>query len=250
MIIGGGSISKGETLLFDRRIVALSKKKHPHVLFIPTASGESESYIEMFKKVYETKLGCKVNVLYLLHEKPSKKELRQKILSTDIIYVGGGNTLKMMKRWRLLGVDTILKEAYNKGIVCAGVSAGGICWFDAGHSDSMSFYHPDNWNYVKVRGVGVLKGIHCPHYNGETRGIKRKQNFSTFMKKHSDIGIAIDNHAAIEFHNGQFKVLHSKKGRGAYKLFKHGGKLLREEIPQRRGYVSTSLLYEKEEHCF
>ena len=250
VVIGGGEIGNFETLLFDKRNVELTKKKHPKALFIPTASGEPKSYINNFNKIYGKKLGCKTDVLYLLKNKPSRKELREKILSSDLIYVGGGNTLKMMKRWRLLGVDKILKEAYKRGVVLSGISAGGICWFESGHSDSISFYHPNKWDYIKVRGLGIIKGIHCPHFNGQTKKIKRRKNFSNFMKKYSSVGIAIDNHCAMEFIDDKFKVLSSKKGRNAYKVFKKNKKIIIEEIPKKNNYLPISLLYEKKENCF
>jgi dipeptidase E len=106
----------------------------------------------------------------LIKEQPSKEQTRRKILSADIIYVGGGNTLQMMRVWRRLGIDKLLKKAYENGTVLCGISAGSICWFDSGHSDSMSFYSPKNWKYTNVRGLGLIRGIHCPHYNGTTRG--------------------------------------------------------------------------------
>ena len=244
-MIGGGEIGNFETLLFDKRIVELTKKKHPKALFIPTASGEPASYIKNFNKVYGKKLGCKTDVLYLLKTKPTKKELREKILSSDLIYVGGGNTLKMMNRWRFLGIDKILKEAYKNGIVLSGISAGGICWFEAGHSDSMSFYRPNKWDYIKVNGLGILKGIHCPHFDGQARRIKRRKNFSDFMKKYSAIGIAIDNHCAIEFVHGKYKVLTAKKDRKAYKVFKKRNKVIIEEVPKKNKDTSVSSLYKK-----
>ncbi|MEA2037904.1 MAG: Type 1 glutamine amidotransferase-like domain-containing protein [Nanoarchaeota archaeon] len=245
VIIGGGEIGNFETLPFDKRIVELARKKHPKALFIPTASGEPKGYIKNFNKVYGKKLGCKTDVLFLLNTKPTKKELREKILSSDLIYVGGGNTLKMMKIWKFLGIDKILKEAYKKGTILSGISAGGICWFEAGHSDSMSFYHPNNWDYIKVRGLGLLKGIHCPHFNGETRGIKRRKNFSNFMKKYSAVGIAIDNHCAMEFIDGKYKVLTAKKDRKTYRIFKKRSKIIIEEILKKNNYMPISPLYKK-----
>lgn len=245
VVIGGGEIGNFETLPFDKRNVELTKKKNPKALFIPTASGEPNGYIKKFQKVYGKKLGCKTDVLYLLNEKPTKKELRKKILSSDLIYVGGGNTLKMMKRWRFLGVDKILKEAYKRGIVLSGISAGGICWFESGHSDSRSFNNPENWDYINVHGLGIIKGIHCPHFNGQTKKIKRRKNFTNFMKKYSSVGIAIDNNCAIEFIDDQFKVLTSKRDRKAYKVFKKNKKIIIEEIPKKKNYLPISLLYRK-----
>jgi len=81
-------------------------------------------------------------------------------MSSDIVYVGGGNTLLMMRIWRRFGLDKVLKGAYEAGIVLAGISAGSICWFDSGHSDSMSFYNPRNWKYINVKGLGLMRGVH------------------------------------------------------------------------------------------
>jgi len=245
VIIGGGELKDLETLKFDKRIVELTGKKNPKALFIPTASGESEGYCKTFQKIYGKKLGCKTEILYLLKDKPTKKELREKILSADLVYVGGGNTLSMMKRWRLLGVDKMLKEAYNKGIVLSGLSAGGICWFEYGHSDSMSFYNPKSWKYIKVKGIGLVKGIHCPHFDGQTGGVKRKKDFKAFMKKYSNMGITIDNSCAIEFIDGKYKVLSAKKVANAYKVYRKRGKVVVEEIPKDKGYRPVKELYER-----
>ena len=95
-------------------------------------------------------------MLNLLGRNPSDDELRSKILSPDIIYVGGGNTLKMMRRWRYLGVDSLIRQAWENGTVLSGVSAGAICWFEWGHSDSMASYNPDDWKYIRVAGTGLI----------------------------------------------------------------------------------------------
>jgi dipeptidase E len=243
--IGGGDIRQLKTLAIDKEIVSLTGKKQPRLLFIPTASSDSESYMQVIKKVYGKKLGCKVDSLLLLREKPNKKEVEEKIFSADIIYVGGGNTLKMMRLWRQLGVDKLLKSAYNKGTILCGISAGAICWFEYGHSDSMSFYHPDNWNYIRVKGMGLLKGILCPHFDGQTRGIKRKKSFSQMIEKIGGVGIAIDNHAAIIFCNNSFRVINSKKGLKAYRLFKKNGKIKRVSIEPSKEFYPLSIIYSK-----
>jgi len=132
--IGGGHIGRlgaVSTTPIDREIIRLAGKKNPRLLFVPTASDDSEPYCEIAKK-YFGGLGCAVSVLYLVREKPALKEIRKKIFDSDIVYVGGGDTLKMMRIWRKLGVDKVLKLAYQKGVVLSGKSAGAICWFDSG----------------------------------------------------------------------------------------------------------------------
>lgn len=147
-----------------------------------------------------------------------------------------------MKRWRLLGVDKILKEAYQKGIILSGISAGGICWFDSGHSDSLSFNNPNDWKYINVKGLGLIKGIHCPHFNsGTTRNGKRKlrkNDFKEFMKNFPEVGIAIDNNCAIEFSENDYRVLSSKKGRFAYKVFWKKGKYHKQQLPETKEFLN------------
>lgn len=237
--IGGGGIGKPcskfeTTTKIDKEIIRLTGKKNPRLLFIPTASSDSEPYVETIKNHFGKKLGCKIDVLYLIKEKPTPKEIKEKILNVDIIYVGGGNTLKMMKLWRKNGVDKALKQAYNKGVILSGLSAGSICWFDSGHSDSMSFYHHKKWKYIKVKGLGLIKGIHCPHYDSSTLGVPRKKHFQNMIKKFGGLGIAIDNNCAIEFINGEYsKLITSKPHAGAYKIYKKSGKIISEKIEQK-----------------
>ena len=243
--IGGGEIRQLKTYAIDKEIVSLTGKKHPRLLFIPTASSDSESYVKAIENIYGKKLGCKMESLLLLREKPNKKEITEKILSADIIYVGGGNTLKMMNLWRRLGVDKLLKSTYSNGTVLCGISAGAICWFEHGHSDSMSFYHPHGWNYIRVKGIGLIKGLSCPHFNGQTRGIKRRKSFSLMIKKLGGLGIAIDNRAAIIFRNNTFRVINSKKDSKAYKLFNKNGKTIILPIETGKEYLPLKTLYSR-----
>jgi dipeptidase E len=140
-------------------------------------------------------------------------------------------------------VGKLLKVAYEKGIVLSGISAGSICWFDSGHSDSMSFYNPKKWEYINVRGLGLIKGIHCPHYNSMTRGIPRRAHFRHMIRKTGGVGIAIENNCAIEFINGKlFKVITSKNYARAYKLYKDGGEVISEQIRKHKQLAPVELL--------
>ena len=242
--IGGGEIRDSETLAIDKKIIQLTQKKCPKLLFIPTASSDSEDYYKGVDKYFGKKLGCKTDVLYLLKETPSPKEIKSKILGSDIIYVGGGDTLKMMKLWRRLGVEKMLKTAWQKGIVLCGLSAGSICWFESGHSDSMSFYNSKKWKYINVRGLGFIKGIHCPHYDSETLGVPRKNQFCKMIQKIGGMGIAIDNNCAIEFLDDKFRVITSKKSAKAFRVYKKDGKVISKEIEQKNNLMPIVTLYE------
>jgi len=160
--IGGGSVVEEATAAIDAAIVKLAGKKTPKALFIPKASGDDIGYCENFSSVYSKKFGCETDSLLLFKMNPPAKTIREKILQADIIYVGGGNTLMMMRRWRYLGVDKLLIKASQQGKVLAGVSAGAICWFQYGHSDSEFYYHPENWDWIRVKGLGILPFTACP----------------------------------------------------------------------------------------
>ncbi len=230
--IGGGDFQTGETLALDREVVGLTGTSRPRALFIPTASSDSLENWEGFRGAYGGELGCDAYVLNLLTAPPSSRELAEAILSSDLVYVGGGNTLKMMRRWRRLGVDVLLRQAYDRGIVLSGVSAGAICWFRYGHSDSMSFYRPEAWSYIRVEGMGLIDATACPHYDGDTAGVKRATDFQEMVKRRGDLGIGIDNCCALEVVDGRYRVITSRPGAGAYRVYSRRGEVISVPIRQ------------------
>ena len=244
--IGGGQLAERETLAIDREVVSLTGKGRPRALFIPTASSDSPDYWQIFQSVYGTELGCKTDVLYLLGVTPDREELERKILSSDLIYVGGGNTLKMMRRWRRLGVDSILRDAHERGIVLSGLSAGCICWFSWGHSDSMAFYQPESWRYIRVKGMGLVDALCCPHFDSDTAGVKREQDFRDIVQKHPDVAVAIDNNCAIEVVDDAYRVITSQPAAAAYKLLNRRGELSVQRIEEKEEYEPIARLLQRE----
>jgi dipeptidase E len=232
--IGGGLIRTRGTEPIDREIIRLSRKKHPRLLFIPTASSDSEEYWEQVQEYFGGFLQCKTDVLFLIKERPSEETIERKILAADIVYVGGGNTLQMMRIWRRLGVDRLLLAAYEKGTVLSGISAGAICWFDSGHSDSMSFSNPRKWEYIRVRGLGLVHGILCPHYNSTTLGVPRRKHFRDMIQKTGGTGIALENNCAIVFIDGRFYRVISSKTARAYRVYRSRGEVTAEQIRQEK----------------
>ena len=243
--IGGGDVGTLVTQPIDNEIIGLSGASNPNALFIPTASSDSVENWEGFDGAYRESYGCATDVLYLLGKAPSSESIAQKIDWADIIYVGGGNTLKMMRRWRRLGVDDQLRSAHTRGAVLCGVSAGAICWFDRGHSDSMSFYSPDDWHYIAVTGMGLLSGLACPHYNGETAGVPRRQDFHDMLKRKGGNGLAIDNDCAVAFTSDGYRVVAANPESGAYSLHVQRGEVVERALPVTSGYLPMESLYER-----
>lgn len=217
--IGGGEIKDRETLKIDRFIVDLAGKSAPKALFIPTASGDAPGYCDTFDRIYGNLLGCRTDHLLLFREPADLKVIISKIFSADIIYVGGGNTLRMMKRWRQLGVDQLLREAGEKGAILSGLSAGAICWHDWGHSDSRSFTGKSEWSYIKVRGLGFIPGIFCPHLDAE----QRHEPFVAMVAKYRLHGVACDNQAAVYYDGDSATCITSRKTAKAHIYHPDGG---------------------------
>ena len=156
--IGGGGFGRSlGNLRIEKYIVSLANKKVPKICFIPTASGDDDSYKLNFYRAF-SKLNCETSHIDFFSR---TEELEDKILSQDIVYVGGGNTKSMLAVWRDWNLNLILKKAHDKGIVMSGVSAGAICWFEKGITDSYA-------NRLEILDcLGFVKGIACPHFDEE-----------------------------------------------------------------------------------
>ncbi len=237
--IGGGEISKEETYDIDLQIVKAAKKKNPKVLFIPTASGDAQAYTKVFNRIYGEKLACITDCLTLIDGKTSSEEAKIKIMSSDMIYVGGGDTSMMMKVWKKYNVDEHLRDAHKAGIILSGLSAGSICWFSKGPSDKEQLEIGKSESFTTVSGIGLIDAIHCPHYNEDHQAVE----FEGLIGE--DIGIAIDNNCAIEFTDGKYKIHKSDKRAKAYKVYKRGNEIVKEILENQKTYKSVNELLSK-----
>lgn len=224
--IGGGQIGRPgkpcETTEIDREIVALARKPRPRLLFIPTASLDSEEYIEAVNRQFGDRLGCAVDCLCLLGRPLSQPDIRKRILAADIIYVGGGDTPTMLRRWRRFGVDLALKEAWERGIVLSGVSAGAMCWFRYGLSGGK----PGGRKATRVTGLGLVPALCCPHYDS---GEGRRPDLERVMRRTSGVALALDNCCALHIAGDGYRVLRSTPTARAYRAFWRRGVF--EELP-------------------
>lgn len=224
--ISGGDLDSTKDL--NEYIVSLSNKANPKLLFIPTASQDAEGYIEKIHEHFR-EIGCIVEALCLIAHTYSKKIIQSMIKDADIIYVGGGDTVRMMEIWKEYDVDKYLIEAYQEGKVLSGISAGAICWFSYGHSDSESFEGKDNWSYIWAKGIGLFPMAFCPHYNEEGR-----DSFDHMMLNMDIRGLALDNDTAFVEVDGEFKIIKANKEAKAYKISYKDGVKIKEEIKEER----------------
>lgn len=230
--IGGGRLratgkQKPQTTAIDEAVISATGKRRPRTLFIPTASLDDPEYCEAFKRHYGQRLGCQIETLLLYREAPTRKTIRESILHADLIYVGGGNTLRMMMLWRRLGIDRYLNQARKQNTVLAGLSAGALCWFRYGNSDSRKFSDPDNNTLIRVSGLDFVRAACCPHYDVESR---RRPALKAMMKKTPGIAVALDNCAAIEIDTDRFRIITSKRRAAAYRVCWSAGKYYQEKL--------------------
>lgn len=199
--IAGGDLKSTRQL--NKYAIKLSKKSNPNVLFVGTASQDANGYIEVFTKEY-TALGCSVKSLCLTTNTSSDHEIEALLSWADIIYVGGGDTIFMMQTWRKFGLDQKLKRVYEQdSAVLTGISAGAICWFACGHSDSEAFQNEENWNYCWADDMlDLFHMAFCPHYNEEGR-----DSFDTMLEQKNMTGLAMENNTAfVVVHEKQFFI--------------------------------------------
>lgn len=164
--IGGGELKGKTTLKIDEYIAKLIKKRaYPGrgtALFIGTASHDSLPYFNSFRKIYTSVFDIKAEVALLTKKDVPLEHNAEKLKKTDLIYVGGGDTLYMLEVWRKTGFDKLILEAYREGVPLAGLSAGAICWFEKMYTDSSE---RADGTYAVEDGLGLIPGIMTPHYN-------------------------------------------------------------------------------------
>ena len=196
---GGGFSMEPDNLKLDRFLLSLSDKPKPKICFIGTASGDAEAYIDNFYKAMKT-LNCTPSHLSLY--RGPEGSLRDFVMDKDIFYVGGGNTRNLLTLWREWHLDQYLYDAYENGTVLAGISAGSICWFDEGVTDSI----PGQLSSLKC--LGFLPGSNCPHYDGE---VERRSAYHRLQKEGMKSGVACDDGVAAYYVDGKLNKLVSSR---------------------------------------
>jgi dipeptidase E len=183
----GGDFQTG----FTRYAADLTGKPNPKVCFLPTATGDAPGYVmRWFESVADLPIRAYVQRSFI--SSYGQKDSFEKVLTgMDVILVGGGNTLNMMAIWKAQGIDVALRNAYDNGVILGGGSAGSLCWFEHGTSDS----RPGELS--KVEGLGFIKGSHSPHYDAEAQ--RRPLYHSKVKSREYKPGYACDDKAGIYF---------------------------------------------------
>jgi dipeptidase E len=203
-----------ENLLLDRFVLSLARAPRPRVCFVPTASGDAEGYVADFYRAFAP-LDCQPTDLPLFDRTVS--DLDSFLLSQDVIYVGGGNTANLLAVWRVHGLDSILRRAWEQGAILCGLSAGMNCWFAESVTDSFG-----RAQLAPLHdGLGFLPGSACPHYDGE------EQRRPTFLRLvgagELAGGWAADDGAALVFTGEQLtEVVSSRPDAGVYRVQRSG----------------------------
>ena len=229
--IGGGAIGRNgyeyELKSIDEQIVALAGKRKPKLVFIGLALVAGEYVDEYYAKIDEnfSALGCECEYLKesLL---PDYDRIKAMIDGADIIYVGGGNTLRLMNLFKRYGIVDMLTAARDRDCVLCGVSAGGICWNRYGNSDSRKFTSGST-QLIKVSGLGFIDALYCPHYDTEQH---RQPDLERMMKNTRGVALAFDNCAALKIDGDNYEVLTCKATATARKCFYRKGKYVITEL--------------------
>jgi peptidase E len=207
--IGGGGTAEQVELL-HRYVLELTGEARPRMLFVPTAAADDASYTTWFYEAFTRRTEC--SHLPTFPWPPAN--LRETILEQDAICVSGGNTANMLAIWRVHGIDALMREAWERGVVLWGQSAGMICWFEAGVTDSFG---------PQLDGLdclGFLAGSACPHYDGEER---RRPRYRELVAGGFPEGVAADDGVALRYMGTELKeIVTCRPGAAAYRVTRDG----------------------------
>jgi len=208
--LGGGGDTPEQSDRLHAYVLGLVGKERPKLLFVPTASADNDAYIvwvhERFDPVAE--------VTHLKTFPWPPANLRELVLSQDAIYVSGGNTANMLAIWRVHGIDVLMREAWEQGIVLWGASAGMICWFEHGVTDS---FGPE---LDAMECLGFVPGSACPHYDGEEQ---RRPRYRALVDNGLPDGLAADDGVGLHFEGTELaEVVTCRPGAAAYRVTRAG----------------------------
>jgi dipeptidase E len=230
VVLGGGGFSmRGGYTALDDFILTLARRKRARVCFVPTASADSAPYIARFYRAYSDRCVPTDLTLFdppaLPRRPPRTADLADFVGAQDVFFVGGGNTAHLLALWRLHGLDRLLRDAWMGGAVLAGISAGMICWFQAGLTDSFGGLEP------LTDGLGLLPGSACPHYDGEPG---RRERYHELIGAGLPAGYAADDDVALHFTGTALtEVVSERPDATGYRVERQGDGVVETRLPAR-----------------
>lgn len=219
---GGFSMESGNPLL-DDYVLGLSRSERPRVCFLPTASGDADHYIVRFYRAFPPER-CESSHISLFRREQGPEDIRSHLLSQDLIYVGGGSVISLLGVWRAHGIDVILREAWEAGVVLCGLSAGSLCWF----SEAVTGFHGAP---KRVEGIGLLPFSNCVHYEPRS---SRRLAYHEFLREGMRAGYAAEDGAALHFVGSELcRVVASRTESRGYRLDADGQRVVEMRIATR-----------------
>ena len=226
--IGGGEIKSKTTLKIDEYIANLAKEhakdKRAVGLFVGTASHDSMPYFNSFRKTYTSVFDIKADVALTVYGEMNLSHIKEKFDKADLVYIGGGDTKFMLDHWRESGLIDLILDAYERGVIIAGLSAGAICWFKDMYSDYDLMRNKENGEYKILDGLSVIDGACSPHF-----GERESDYTKAFVDKGLTFGYGIENDCALEFSNGKLTNIISSGGK-AFLIKNVDGQVVKTEI--------------------
>jgi dipeptidase E len=201
LALGGGGFTEPAARALDDAALALAGTAQPRLCLIPTASGDASAYVAAFYRAFAGRARCSHISLF----QRDGEGLRDRVLGAEILYVGGGNTANLLALWRLHGLDALVREAWERGTIIVGVSAGACALFDAGVSASFGSPAP------LAGGLGLVTGGFCPHWS------ERQSILLEMVAAGLPAGYGAGEEAALHFAGGELReALVTRPGADAY----------------------------------
>jgi dipeptidase E len=195
-------------------IVDLAERPRPRICLLPTASGDPQDQIARFRRVFADR-DCIPSVLSLFRLSERQVDIREELLAQDVIYAGGGSMLNLMAVWRAHGLDQILRECWEEGILIAGQSAGAMCWFEGGVTRSQG-------EPAVAPGLGLLPGSACVHYRAEPARRRRFLRAIGSGELCSGFGLE-DQTGALFDHGGLVETIAARDGAEVWQVSVRNG---------------------------
>jgi peptidase E len=206
--------------LLDDYVLSLAASARPKVCFLPTASGDADHYVVRFYRTFCAS-ACEASHVSLFRRDAGVPDIERHLLTRDVIYVGGGSVLSLLGAWRAHGLDSILRRAWQAGVILCGGSAGSLCWFSAG----VTAFHGSPQAY---EGLGLLPWSNCVHYDAEP---ERDGAYRRLLLDGMCTGYAAEDGSALHFVGERLaRVVASRAGARAYRMRAAGGRVERRTL--------------------